>query len=279
MLMNHCFSIIIFTVLMAASAVSSIGSYQTAETMIVDDLNRALTLTIAEKRGEWLTPDTIRAYRRLQGAMDGRLTINTRDNTFCRHLTIPQLRSVAYVQLCMPADDGCRIAAAGLCSDTLIWRSGPSGTSVAVRSCAGCSAATVFALSDQRAPLGLCLTALLWAAAATLHRKERRNAGTAAICYGDIRLSADGNCFYDASGKMLRLTPMQHRLMLMFFRSPSHCLAKQEICDALWPRKDDANDTLYTLIRRLKPVLEASGNLRIEAERGRAYRLTIRPSD
>lgn len=34
----------------------------------------------------------------------------------------------------------------------------------------------------------------------------------------------------------------------------------------------DASETLYTLIRRVKPIVEAYG-LAIEVERGRAYRL------
>ena len=64
--------------------------------------------------------------------------------------------------------------------------------------------------------------------------------------------------------------------MEMFFRSESHQLSKTEICDALWPKKDDANDTLYTLIRRLKPIIEEHSELKIESDRGRAYELKHR---
>ena len=74
----------------------------------------------------------------------------------------------------------------------------------------------------------------------------------------------------------MKLTPMQQQLMEMFFRSPSHLLTKAEICEALWPKKDDASETLYTLIRRLKPVIEQHSKLKIEADRGRAYELKIR---
>jgi DNA-binding response OmpR family regulator len=62
----------------------------------------------------------------------------------------------------------------------------------------------------------------------------------------------------------------------MFFRSSSHSLTKTEICDALWPKKPDASETLYTLIRRVKPIIEAHSNLRIEVDRGKAYELRIR---
>ena len=74
----------------------------------------------------------------------------------------------------------------------------------------------------------------------------------------------------------MKLTPMQQQLMEMFFRSPSHLLTKAEICEALWPKKDDASETLYTLIRRLKPVIEQHSKLKIEADRGRAYELKTR---
>ena len=82
--------------------------------------------------------------------------------------------------------------------------------------------------------------------------------------------------FYAADGTQVQLTPMQHRLMEMFFRSPSHSLSKTEICEALWPKKPDASETLYTLIRRMKPVIEQHSNLKIEADRGRAYELKIK---
>jgi hypothetical protein len=38
----------------------------------------------------------------------------------------------------------------------------------------------------------------------------------------------------------------------------------------------DAGETLYTLIRRIKPVIEQNSNLMIESERGKSYRLIIR---
>jgi DNA-binding response OmpR family regulator len=67
---------------------------------------------------------------------------------------------------------------------------------------------------------------------------------------------------------------MQRQLMEMFFRAPSHRLSKTEICDTLWPKKPDASDTLYTLIRRLRPIIEEHSNLKIESDRGSSYRLT-----
>ena len=42
------------------------------------------------------------------------------------------------------------------------------------------------------------------------------------------------------------------------------------------PKKPDATDTLYTLIRRLKPVIEQHSDLKIESDRSKSYRLEIR---
>ena len=71
-------------------------------------------------------------------------------------------------------------------------------------------------------------------------------------------------------------TPMQQQLMEILWQSPSHQLSKAEICDALWPKKPDASETLYTLIRRLKPIIEEHSDLKIESDRGKTYGLKIK---
>lgn len=43
-------------------------------------------------------------------------------------------------------------------------------------------------------------------------------------------------------------------------------------------KKPDASDTLYTLVRRIKPIIEQHGNLHIESDRGRAYVLKDKSS-
>ena len=82
--------------------------------------------------------------------------------------------------------------------------------------------------------------------------------------------------FIKAKGCEVKLTPMQQQLMEMLWQSPSHQLSKAEICDALWPKKPDASETLYTLIRRLKPIIEEHSDLKIESDRGIAYGLKIK---
>lgn len=137
---------------------------------------------------------------------------------------------------------------------------------------AKCSAATIFYMSDQRPASVLWTIALLWG----LYCFWRYRKNEPLIAFGGLAYSEIDRRFYNAKGKQVRLTPMQQQLMEMFFHNESHLLTKTEICDTLWPKKDDANDTLYTLIRRLKPIIEEHSDLKIESDRGRSYELKIR---
>jgi DNA-binding response OmpR family regulator len=83
--------------------------------------------------------------------------------------------------------------------------------------------------------------------------------------------------FYNPQGEPVHLTPMQHHLLTMFFLSPQHELSHSEIADALWPKKPDASETLYTLIRRLKVVLAQHSTLTVVVDRGRSYKLESQP--
>lgn len=141
---------------------------------------------------------------------------------------------------------------------------------------ARCSAATIFAISDQRPASILWTFTLLWAAFCFYRRWKETPLITGAIPYGGLHYMESDGRFIGIDGKLVKLTPMQQQLMEMFFRSSSHVLTKTEICDALWPKKPDASETLYTLIKRLKPIIEEHSHLKIEADRGKAYELKIR---
>lgn len=132
------------------------------------------------------------------------------------------------------------------------------------------STATILALSDQRPSMVLWSMVVLWGMYCLYQHRRRVTMGM----FGGLTLQ-EGS-FVDAKGCVVRLTPMQQQLMEMLWQSPSHKLSKTEICDALWPKKEDASETLYTLVRRLKPIIEEHSNLKIEVDRGRAYGLTIR---
>ncbi len=132
------------------------------------------------------------------------------------------------------------------------------------------SAATILSLSDQRPSMILWSMVLLWGLFCLCQHRRLSALGL----YGGLALH-EGR-FVNARGSEVRLTPMQQQLMEMLWQSPSHRLSKAEICDALWPKQPDASETLYTLIRRLKPIIEEQSDLKIESERGKAYRLIIR---
>ena len=141
------------------------------------------------------------------------------------------------------------------------------------RAYAHCSEATIFSLSDQRLSAVLWMMTIIWAAFCLYRRKKIVPLLANMTHYGGLSFSESDSRFLDHQGHILKLTPMQHQLMEMFFQSPSHSLTKTEICNALWPKKPDASETLYTLIRRLKPVIEQHSDLKIESDRSKAYRL------
>ena len=141
---------------------------------------------------------------------------------------------------------------------------------------AHCSEATIFRLSDQRPAILLWTLSFFWAMFMWYKRNQTKADAIKQNGFGGLTYSEAEDQFYTANDQTINLTPMQHQLMEMFFQSPSHMLTKNEICNALWPKKPDANDTLYTLIRRLKPVIEQHSNLKIESDRGKAYRLRIK---
>ena len=140
---------------------------------------------------------------------------------------------------------------------------------------ANCDFATIFMLSDQRASAALVVIGMLWLIGSTLYvRRHRPELIVQGIAYGGLIFNNDRFC--NATGERIHLTPMQHTLLEMFLKSDDHTLTKQEICDRLWPKKPDANDTLYTLIRRIKPIIEANSNLKIESDRGKSYSLEVK---
>ena len=119
------------------------------------------------------------------------------------------------------------------------------------------------------------ISAFLWAMLSWLYLRKKQEGSEAVTGFGGLVYSEVDQRFYTAAHTPIRFTPMQQQLMLLFWNAPSHSLTKEDICAALWPKKEDANDTLYTLIRRLKPIVEEHTNLKIVADRGRNYSLEI----
>ena len=140
---------------------------------------------------------------------------------------------------------------------------------------ANCNFMTVFMLSDQRASGVLLVAGILWMMGSLWYmRRFKPELLVEGMNYGGLVYANEK--FMTTKGDQIRLTPMQHTLLEMFMNSEDHSLSKQEICDRLWPKKPDASDTLYTLIKRMKPIIEEHSNLKIESDRGKSYTLKLK---
>ena len=226
----------------AALALSSIwagmDSYFRTEATIARDLTRALTLTAQEQPVDWLSTDTIRTFR--------------------SHLQMGELRENAYLAFCL-MDQRRQKAAGTVASDTLVVTD-----HVQAQGYATCSAFAIWRMSDQRLAAVLALlTCIMLGMCLQKTRKVQ------------MKL-ADTPSFQDVTSLPL-FTPLQSQLLDLLLASPTRELTKQEVCDALWPKKDNASETLYTLIHRIKPVLDQHTSFRIVSNRGRSYRLEQKP--
>ena len=232
--------ILIFILLCLSAMATSCGSYRKAERNIENDLKQALAKTINEKGMETMRQDSIRAYRSIARTEGEMMTIAVGDETLRRHLRNPQLGEMAFITYTVRCERG--------------------GWKVTFDTEAKCSTAMIWSLSDQRLSAWLSVMALLSLALSFRGRRQLQP------------ITMD-------SFSATHLTPMQRQLMEMFVASGSHRLSKHEICDALWPKKDDASETLYALISRLKRELDKTSNYDIISDRGRAYILKRRKSE
>ena len=232
--------ILIFILLCLNAIATSCGSYRKAERNIENDLKQALAKTINEKGMETMRQDSIRAYRSIARTEGEMMTIAVGDETLRRHLRNPQLGEMAFITYTVRCERG--------------------GWKVTFDTEAKCSAAMIWSLSDLRLSAWLSVMALLSLALSFRGRRQLQP------------ITMD-------SFSATHLTPMQRQLMEMFVASGSHRLSKHEICDALWPKKDDASETLYALISRLKRELDKTSSFDIISDRGRAYILKRRKSE
>ena len=230
------FAVIVLFALIIASGLTSFSSYSSTSRLVCEDMARALALALEEQQSDVINQDTIR--------------------TFNNHLQIAELRGKATLAV-----------------DTRGQK---------FKAYAHCSEATIFSLSDQRPATVLWVLTGFWAMLMWYRRRQSAVGEPLTVtvanrnAFGGLTYLEEDGRFYAADGNLVQLTPMQHQLMEMFFQSPSHSLTKAEICDALWPKKPDASETLYTLIRRLKPVIEQHSDLKIESDRSKSYSLKVK---
>jgi hypothetical protein len=211
--------------------------------MIVNDMNRALALTLSEQQEAWITPDTIINYR--------------------KNLKIDVLRNESFVTYAL------NNTPKTLCSKPMRWIRN-NNRNIILQSYATCSLFTIYGLSNQRSAVFLLFLSLVWLAS-SVYWLRKHSLGT--LILNSLIYSNNRQMFYNIKQMPVPFTPMQQQLMQLFVASADYKLSKQTICDALWPKKPDATETLYTLIRRIKPVLKKYAGLNIVTERGGDYRL------
>lgn len=270
-------SVAVFLTLMLTSLLAGRHNYCKARNEITADLNQALAQTLKERKDYIITQDTIRVYKQLRKTSGGQVLIAVSDERFCRYLKDKRFQQAAFITFDVVDSDfqNNSLGDQAICSDTLIVKDKHAGETLALKGYARLSVASILGMSDQRIPAACMISAFLWAMLSWLYLRKKQEGSEAVTGFGGLVYSEVDQRFYTAAHTPIRFTPMQQQLMLLFWNAPSHSLTKEDICAALWPKKEDANDTLYTLIRRLKPIVEEHTNLKIVADRGRNYSLEI----
>lgn len=270
-------SVAVFLTLMLTSLLAGRHNYCKARNEITADLNQALAQTLKERKDYIITQDTIRVYKQLRKTSGGQVLIAVSDERFCRYLKDKRLQQAAFITFDVVDSDfqNNSLGDQAICSDTLIVKDKHAGETLALKGYARLSVVSILGMSDQRIPAACMISAFLWAMLSWLYLRKKQEGSEAVTGFGGLVYSEVDQRFYTAAHTPIRFTPMQQQLMLLFWNAPSHSLTKEDICAALWPKKEDANDTLYTLIRRLKPIVEEHTNLKIVADRGRNYSLEI----
>lgn len=291
---------VLFTACMLVLSFSfGFHNYSEAQKAIVSDLNQALQQTIMQNSELWMNQDTLKTYSRLSAVFGNPVSIESYNKDFAEALKLEQLKDksgiIVHVKNKKAIDKPVTDATSGkdqtknyLASDTIIWLSAnlnlPESSledlGISFQGYVNYSASDVLALTDKKAPLLLLLLALM-AGCLSWFLMRRKQAETPVqkenlIAFGNLTFSCDKACFYKEDQEKLRLTPQQYKVMEMFYLTSSHILARTDICEALWPGKENADETLNTLIRRLRPLIEENSNLKITTDRGRAYQLEIK---
>lgn len=274
-------------------------NYSQTQKAIINDLNQALQQTIMQKTDIWMSQDSIRAYSHLSSIFGNPVSIESYNKEFAEALSFTELKKestgiVIQVKNKKEAMNpqpvtGKELSEHYLASDTVIWLSAqiPAEDSllndlgISFHGYASCSPLETIGMMNKTMPVTFLLLAMTFAGIALFLFRSKTvteavdKTNEPEISYGNLTLSCNKNCFYKENKDKLKLTPLQYSLMEMFYLSSTHILARTEICEALWPGKINADETLNTLIRRLRPLIEENTNLKITTDRGRAYVLEV----
>lgn len=274
------------------------NNYIRTEKAIIADLNRALQQTIMQKSNQWISRDTLQTYSRLSSIFGNPVSIESYDKDFSEALAFTEIKEKTGIIIQVKNKNGGinpqpitgkELSDYYLASDTVIWLSStpdmpgfmPDNVGISFQGYANCTPFILFMLMDKQLPGIFLLLAFISGCILFFLRRIKPQENDVeteehALSFGNLLLSFHKNSFYREDGEKLKLTPQQYSLMEMFFLSSSHILSRTDISESLWPGKTNADETLNTLVRRLRPLIEENSNLKITTDRGRAYILEIR---
>lgn len=252
-------------VLMIASVVSCCFSYSNAKQNIVSDLNDAMLALANENSEVWTRQDTIAALRQMHETTHKPLIYQASDVNFRNSA----LKDEAYFTLALvdkknaaPKIQGNKIASDSI---ILVPECAVDGLAIQVQGFADCSIASVFAASDQTLPGVLFTLSILSMASMFVWRRKETE-------IPDAELASIGSAVHPLDG--IKLTPMQRQFAQLLLDAPEMRVDKATLCSTLWDNKSNAEESLYTLVRRTKTALSAA-NIEIICNRGESYELRI----
>lgn len=250
--------------LMIASVITCCLSYSNAKQDIADDLNDAMFALANENSELWTRPDTIAAIRHMYETTHKPLIYQASDVNFRN----PSLKDEAYFTLALVDTKSASRGIGGnkIASDSIMLmpEHTAEGLAIQVQGFADCSVASIFSASDQTLPGILFSLSIFSMASMLIWKRKETETPEAEFIAISASPSLDG----------IKLTPMQRQLTRMLIDAPGMRLDKRTLCETLWGDKSNAEESLYTLVKRTKNAL-VQANMEIVCNRGDSYELRI----
>ena len=250
--------------LMIASVITCCLSYSNAKQDIADDLNDAMFALANENSELWTRPDTIAAIRHMYETTHKPLIYQASDVNFRN----PSLKDEAYFTLALVGTKSASRGIGGnkIASDSIMLmpEHAAEGLAIQVQGFADCSVASIFSASDQTLPGILFSLSIFSMASMFIWKRKETKTPEAEFIAISASPSLDG----------IKLTPMQRQLTRMLIYAPGMRVDKRTLCETLWGDKSNAEESLYTLVKRTKNAL-VQANMEIVCNRGDSYELRI----
>ena len=248
-----------------ASVISCCFSYSNAKRIIANDLNDAMFALANENSELWTRPDTIAAIRHMHEITHKPLIYQASDVNFRN----PVLKDEAYFTIALIDNKNVshRIGGNKIASDSIMLmpEHATEGLAIQVQGFANCSMASIFYASDQTLPGILFSLSILSMASMLIWKRKETETPDEEFIVVSASLSLDG----------IQLTPMQRQLTRMLLEAPGMKVDKRSLCESLWSNKINAEESLYTLVKRTKNAL-AEANMEIVCNRGDSYELRVK---